>query len=286
MAGNVFSPWYARSRAGAPVGGGGADPLDHCAMNVALYGPRASTWALTERGARDVRRGPAHLAIGPSSLRWERGELHVELCERTSPFPSVVPGRIAGRVRVIPTVLHGAPEAMGPRGRHLWWAVAPLCRVEVELREPALRWSGAGYHDANAGEAALEADFHGWDWSRAHVDGRPVILYDATLRDGRRTRARLARRYHSDGRAEAVEVPSEASLGRTRWGIARGTRCDRGAGAAVARSLEDAPFYARSVLSTSLLGARVQAMHESVDLDRFASPWVRFLIPFRMRRVA
>lgn len=286
MLGNVFSPWYASSRAEASTCGARANPLEHCTMNVALYGPRATTWALTERGASEVCRGPTHLSLGASSLRWERGELHIELREKTSPFPSLIPGRIVGRVRVIPTVHHGAPQALDPAGRHLWWAVAPLCRVEVELTEPSLRWSGTGYHDANAGDAALEDDFHGWDWSRADVDGHPVILYDATLRDGRRSRSRLARRYRPDGSAEAIELPAEHPLGRTRWGIFRGTRCDRGARASVARTLEDAPFYARSVLSTSLLGSRVHAMHESVDLDRFASSWVRFLIPFRMRRGA
>lgn len=283
MVGNVFSPWYAKARAAA---GSRPDPLEHCTMNVALYGPRSATWALTERGAAEVSRGPAHLGIGASNLRWERGELHVDLREKTSPFPSLVPGRIVGRVRVIPTVLHGAPQALDAAGRHLWWAVAPLCRVEVELTEPALRWSGVGYHDANAGDAALEHDFHGWDWSRADVDGRPVVLYDTTARDGDATRVRLARRYLPDGSAEVVEVPAERPLGRTRWGVARTSRADRGASAHVVRTLEDAPFYARSVVSTSLLGSRVQAMHESVDLDRFASPWVRFLIPFRMRRGA
>lgn len=284
MLGNVFSPWYAKARADAATHGTTADPLAHSTMNVALYGPRSATWALTERGVRDVNRGPSHLTIGASNLRWERGELIIDLCEKISPFPSLRPGRIVGRVRVIPTVLHGAPQALDAAGRHLWWAVAPLCRVEVELREPTIRWAGTGYHDANAGDAALEDDFHGWDWSRAEVEGRPVILYDATVRDGRRTRTRLARRYHPDGTAEDITLPTEASLRRTRWGIARSTRCDRGESARVARSLEDAPFYARSVVSTALLGARVQAMHESVDLDRFGSSWVRFLIPFRMRR--
>ena len=32
------------------------DPLEHCAMNVALYGPTSQRWAMTERGARRRRR--------------------------------------------------------------------------------------------------------------------------------------------------------------------------------------------------------------------------------------
>ncbi len=286
MVGNVFSPWYARARGIARDGGPRANPLSHCTMNVALYGPRASTWALTERGAKDVHRTSSQLSIGASNLRWERGELHVDLCESTSPFPSPIPGRIVGKIRLIPQVVHGRPHALDGKGRHLWWAVAPLARVEVELTEPALRWSGTGYHDANAGDGPLEDTFHGWDWSRADVDGSPVVLYDATMRDGRRTRERMARRYRPDGTEDLIEVAREVSLPRSRWGVRRDTRADRGADVTVHRTLEDAPFYARSVLSTELLKTRVKAVHESVDLDRFASSWVRFLIPFRMRRGA
>ena len=69
MLGNVFSPWYAKAREGE---GARLDPLAHSTMNVALYGPRSSTWALTERGARDVSRGPSHLTLGASTMRWPR----------------------------------------------------------------------------------------------------------------------------------------------------------------------------------------------------------------------
>ena len=50
-------------------------------------------------------------------------------------------------------------------------------------------------------------------------------------------------------------------------------------------SLEDTPFYARSLLTTRLLGATVPAMHESLCLDRFAARWVQAILPFRMPRV-
>jgi GT2 family glycosyltransferase len=48
----------------------------------------------------------------------------------------------------------------------------------------------------------------------------------------------------------------------------------------VARTLEDTPFYSRSVLSSDGTGAW-DTVHESLDLDRFASRWVQFLLPFR-----
>jgi carotenoid 1,2-hydratase len=53
------------------------------------------------------------------------------------------------------------------------------------------------------------------------------------------------------------------------------------------RTLEDTPFYARSLLSVgNNAGVARLAMHESLDLERFRSPWVRRLLPFRMRREA
>ncbi len=64
MLGCVFSPWYARARRR-----GGADPLEHSALNLALYGGVGRRWAMTERGARAVERDESRLAIGPSSLQ-------------------------------------------------------------------------------------------------------------------------------------------------------------------------------------------------------------------------
>jgi carotenoid 1,2-hydratase len=73
-----------------------------------------------------------------------------------------------------------------------------------------------------------------------------------------------------------VELPT------TRFGLARTARGEARSFALV-RTLEDGPFYARSVIATTLEGRRAVGMHEAVSLDRFRSPWVRFLVPFRMR---
>jgi carotenoid 1,2-hydratase len=59
MLGNVFSPFYARARAQ----GGPADPLAHCTMNVALYGPRARK--LGAHRARAARRLTARHGAHP-----------------------------------------------------------------------------------------------------------------------------------------------------------------------------------------------------------------------------
>ena len=63
--GSVFSPYYARARRRA--GSAGADPLNHCAVNVALYNRGAGgarggqRWAMTERGHGQVQRDAHNL---------------------------------------------------------------------------------------------------------------------------------------------------------------------------------------------------------------------------------
>jgi carotenoid 1,2-hydratase len=52
----------------------------------------------------------------------------------------------------------------------------------------------------------------------------------------------------------------------------------------VKRTLEDAPFYARSQLSAKLFGETADVMHESLSLDRFRMPIVQAMLPFRMPR--
>lgn len=138
MLGSVFSPYYARARAR-----GAADPLMHCAMNVALYGPRADRWALTERPRGAVFRAPRSLAIGPSVMEWSGGELRVA-----------------------------------------------------------------------------------FDEIAADPGSSPRLL----------------------------------------------------------RTYEDTPFYARSLAAATFGGKPATVVHEALSLDRFASPWVQFLLPFRMRR--
>lgn len=273
MLGNVFSPYYAHARRH-----GHADPLQHCALNVALYGAGGKRWAMTERGARHLRRTSSKLAIGPSTLSWDGDALVIDFDEVTVP----VPLRLRGRVRVHPEALTGKHLTLDAEGAHRWWPIAPCARVEVVLERPALRWSGQGYLDANTGDAPLEQAFATWHWSRAHLQAGAAILYDVIRRDG--TRHSIALRTDSSGTLDAFAPPVEADLPRTRWGIARATRAENGRPARVEETLEDTPFYARSVISARLLGEPVQAIHESLSLDRFRQRWVQVLLPFRMPR--
>ena len=273
----MFSPYYARVR--GRTARGEADAMDHCAFNVALYGDAGKRWAMTERGARHVERHAEVLRVGPSAMHWDGETLTLTIDEVTVPWPS----RLRGTVRLHPAALMTQPYALDAAGRHRWQPIAPCARVEVELESPALRWSGAGYLDTNQGDVPLERDFLRWDWSRAALAGhRTAALYDVARRDG--TPLSLALAFGADGSVQPFEPPPRAKLGAGLWRVERGTRSDAGTAARVEQTLEDAPFYARSVVSATLLGQPVKAVHESLSLERFSAPWVRMLLPFRMPR--
>ncbi len=269
----MFSPYYAWSRRF-----GAGDPLDHCAVNVVLHGPRARRWAFTERGRADVARDARTLRIGPSALSWDGEALTIELDE----MAAYVPRRVRGTIRVRPAALTGHTVPLDAAGRHRWSPLAPVSRVEVALNRPGLRWEGPGYLDSNDGDAALERDFDNWHWSRAPTRDGAVILYDAVRRDGSERAVAIA--VDRAGTVRPIEPPPWAALRRSRWGIDRRTRADPGHAAQVRATLLDAPFYARSVIASHLGGEPVTAMHESLWLDRFAAPWVQAMLPFRVPR--
>lgn len=273
MLGNVFSPRYYASRARDD----GRTALDFCAVNVAVHGPRSSRWAMTERGRSQLTRAEDALAIGRTSLRWERDALVADVDERAAPWGTPV----RGRVRFEPAVRTSAAVHLDGGGRHGWYPHAPFGRIEVALEEPRVRFSGAGYFDSNEGLEPLEAAFSSWTWSRFATEDAVAIAYDVELRGGAR-RARGVRIDRAGAPTPLVAGP-QLDLPGTRWGLERKVRGEPGASARLVRTLEDGPFYARTVVATSLGGRPVIGMHEAVSLDRFVAPWVRFLLPFRMR---
>jgi len=275
--GSVFSPYYAWSRARQP--GHAADPLAHCAINVSLYQGGRKHWAMTERGRASLQRSAAHLQLGPSQLCWERDTLVLRLDEITAPWPR----RLRGEVRLHPSAVQAQAHALDAQGLHRWWPVAPCAQVEVDLASPALRWRGRGYLDSNRGDAPLEAAFREWHWSRAALNnGDGAVMYDALRRDG--SRASLALHFAQYGQMTALQAPPPATLAPSNWRLARRTRSDADTAAAVRRTLEDGPFYVRSLVDSQWLGEPVCAVHESLNLDRFRKPWVQAMLPFRMPR--
>lgn len=271
--GSVFSPYYALARRR-----GAADPLNHCALNVALYGPGARRWSMTERGARHVAVERARFTIGPSALHWDGDGLTIAIEEVGMPFPR----RISGTVRVRPRALTGLHVVLNPDGGHVWAPLAPLCDVEVALDAPALRWSGPGYLDMNRGDAPIAEGFIDWSWSRAPTQAGAAVLYGGRRRDG--SAFDLGWRFDAQGGATALAPPPLAALPTSGWRIARETRSDAGHPAQLVETYEDTPFYARSLVRSRLAGETATAMHESLSLDRFANPVVQMMLPFRMPR--
>ena len=235
---------------------------------------------MTERGRAQVTRGRDHLQIGPSAVHWDRDALTIDIAERGAPIPLPV----RGRVRVYPELLGQDGFILDAGARHRWHAIAPRARIEVEMDAPDLRWSGNAYLDSNFGDEPLADGFRDWSWSRAHLRRDVAVLYEGRRRDG--SPFDLALTFDRQGRWHEVEAPPRATLPRTLFLMPRVTRADRGHTARVLKTWEDAPFYARSAIATRLFGEPVQAVHESLALDRFRSPLVRGVLPYRMPRTS
>jgi carotenoid 1,2-hydratase len=230
---------------------------------------------MTERGAGTISRAADHLTIGPSSLQWDGSGLTVQIEEIGVPLPR----RVRGVVRLYPSAVESRILPLDAVGRHRWQPIAPCARVEVALDKPALSWSGPAYFDTNEGDRPLETDFISWDWSRAPVPGGTTVLYDVTRPDGAQT---LAMHYAATGGVQDFTPPPPVALPPTRlWRMPRQICA---AAPLVRETLEDTPFYARSLVQADLPDGRVIAMHESLSLRRFTAPVVQGMLGFRMGR--
>jgi len=253
--------------------------MQHCALNVALYRKRGgSLWSMTERDGSQVERTSEAFRIGPSRIGWENDTLVVRINERACPFPR----RIQGTVTLEPLGHGRRPYWLDPAGRHAWMPVAPSARVEVAL--DGIAWSGEGYHDMNYGSEPIEDGFASWHWMRApSAEGGTLVGYDGIRRDG--SRFALGLRLGRDGVAEELADAPLARLPRTGWQVRREVRSEPGGKPPrILRTLEDSPFYARSVARTRLGGETVEGVHESLWLDKFRHPVVQRMLPFRMPR--
>jgi carotenoid 1,2-hydratase len=246
-------------------------------MNVALYNPRRHLWAMTERIAKKLQRGPEYLQIGPSSLAWDGTALTAGISEITVPMPQ----RLRGKIRLLPERIEPQVYELDATGRHRWRPIAPRARIEVHFEKPALSWSGQAYFDSNHGDAPLGQDFSTWNWSRTSHAGQTDVLYDVQRRDGKTSN--LALRFNENG-VQNFAPPPLACLPRGLWRVARQTRADAGFKPSIIKSFEDSPFYTRAKIASQMHGEAVTAVHESLNLNRFAAPWVQILLPFRMPR--
>lgn len=266
--GSVFSPYYAWSRK--------RDPFDHCAINVALYGPRSNAWTMTERGRESVAIGRDQISVGSSALQCEGGRLSIDIDELSAPIPQPVSGRIVVEMESSA----GPAYSIDRTGRHKWRPIAPHARAAVDFNSPSSKWSGRAYVDSNWGDAPLEMDFEFWNWSRMEAEQRTVVFYDTVMRDGEERR--LALEFRTDGVSEIIS-PAAAELPATAvWRMPRGTRSEDAP--KILRTLEDTPFYSRSIIASRFEGETRRSFHESFSGARLRSPIVKSMLPFRMPR--
>ncbi len=204
-------------------------------------------------------------------------------CRRGKRDLRATPPPTARPVTVRPNRLFNETFMLDENERHRWRPIAPCARVEVEMDAPSLSWSGDGYFDHNNGDEPLEAGFTDWDWSRAHQGGDTIIRYEARTRS--RTTRELALRFGDDGAVEEIDTANAYTLPPTTiWRAPRRTRSETDP--RVIHTLEDTPFYARSLIETTYNGERLRGFHESLDLDRFSMPVIQGMLPFRMPRKA
>ena len=232
---------------------------------------------MTERGTRHCERRADQFIIGPSGLHWDGQALTIRIDEMGVPLPR----RIRGTVRVIPDRLFAFSTALDARGRHHWGPLAPRARVEVDLPQPGLRWSGHAYVDSNEGDEPVERAFGEWDWSRCQLaDGSTAVLYD--VEPGQPGGRVLALRFHPDGSVTEFDAPPLHHLPKTAWRLPRRMRSD--GPVRVLQQLEDTPFYQRAMLQSQMLGEEVISFHETLNVPRLVSPIVQGMLPWRMPR--
>lgn len=268
--GTVFSPWFHWS--------GRGDPANHVCLNVVTKGGGPSRFTMTDRGKGSLRQSRDTLQIGPSRMRWTGSALEIDVDEAGAP-PAF--GRLKGVIRLEPLAVTGVEAMLDPAARHIWRPFAPLSRIKVDLSNGSA-WEGHGYFDANFGARPLEADFRRWTWGRYAGADRAVIFYDGARRDG--GTLALAAQFDAAGRLTQIPAPPQAPLPRTGWFLPRQTRADAGTRPRQKVSLLDAPFYSRAAVEVMLDGETMGGVHEALDLDRYAWPWLKPMIALRVPR--
>ncbi|MEM7610474.1 MAG: carotenoid 1,2-hydratase [Pseudomonadota bacterium] len=274
--GSVFSPYYAASRRR-----GHGDPFNHCAINAIIYSPRKKYWAMTERTADQLAINNNGISVGPSAMRWRNGQLIADINEICNPWP----GRLRGSIMLDPGPMNSESFSLHENDCHHWWPVAPLARANVAFTKPSLSFTGSAYLDSNFGSEPLETGFDCWDWTRREhpvTDGvTPALTYHVTQRDTKQRSLALA--IDAQAGLHRLPEPPAQPLPRTGWRVDRMTRS--AAPIAHVRTLEDTPFYARSMIEVGADPTCTHTlMHESLSLQRFSKRWVQTLLPFRMPR--
>ncbi len=236
---------------------------------------------MTERGRRHIERSAKHFQVGPSALEWTGDELIIRIDERSAPIPH----RVRGTIRFRADRWFDWQMPLEPSLRHRWGPLAPAGQITVDMQSPDLAWKGHGYLDSNEGDEPLADRFDEWDWSRGTLaDGSSAVVYDVRSRDG--SEHLIARRFGPDGSVSAFDPGPRHALARTGWRIDRSIRSDvRGPSPTIVRTLEDTPFYVRSLAQSTIGSETLISVHETLNGPRLRSPLVRLMLPWRMPRL-
>ncbi|WP_439107009.1 carotenoid 1,2-hydratase [Congregibacter sp.] len=273
--GSVFSPYYARARRRGPQAA-----EHHCAFNTIIYGPSGrKRWSMTERTGAQLNRDTHSYQLGPSRIDWDGHCFLAQVNERCTPFAQ----RMLGSIRITPSALTTHSLQLDQHGRHHWHPIAPIAHIEVDLPSVGAHWSGEGYMDSNQGTEPLADGFSGWDWTRARLaSGDCAVRYEARQAD--HDPHRLSLRFGQNGSIASEETQESTSLPPTGiWRVARRMPSTKTLPNKLL-TLEDTPFYARSLIETSFNGEPGTGIHESLSMERFEKRWVQTLLPFRMPR--
>ncbi len=274
--GSVFSPYYHWAFQKDPR----TNPENHVSINVALYGKGARRWTMTERSRQSLSRSGEYFQVGPSHLRWTGSCLEIDLNEWSVPIPQ----KVKGKIRVFPDQLFHYVTPLDTGRQHHWGPIGPSGHVEVTLENPALSWKGHAYLDSNEGTEPIISPFSEWDWSRANLHDKSVaVLYDIREKSG--DERVLALRFKPDQTVEPFEAPPRQNLPKAIWRVGRSIRSEGQTPARVLQTLEDTPFYVRSVLQSRLLGEEVVSMHETLNIPRLDRVSTRLMLPWKMPRL-
>lgn len=266
MVGAVFSPRYSVAM------GRGGRPLEHSAVNFALYEKGARRrWVFSEYETARVVGRTLHIGHSQLELRPDGG-LRAHVIDKTAPWgtPTEATLELAAQCPTGPklALVEGQP--------HWWQPLAPMARGTVTSPDPELTMTGDGYHDTNHGHEPLGPTLAGWRWTRVHQAGETWVDYEP-FGAAPALRVRATEAHVDVGRA----IRPPGALSRTAWGLSVPRRLAAGDIELPASPtlLETSPFYAR----LESRSASAHALGEVANFKRFHRPHIRWMAHFRSR---
>ncbi|MEL7128270.1 MAG: carotenoid 1,2-hydratase [Pseudomonadota bacterium] len=233
---------------------------------------------MTERPKSAIERTTNTFAVGPSRVDRTSDGLSIRVLERGAPLPRAANGTVEVRLPWQNT----RRFQLHPSGRHTWQPICTTAEVSVAFDAPKRTWTGRAYVDTNWGTEPLETGFDYWDWSRTEgPDGSAKIRYVSDLASGGATDFCVG--FDTSGEISTHTLEPQTTLPPTPiWRIPRRAGLLNGETPELMRTLEDTPFYSRSLLNHPASGVR--AVHESFSGKRLRSNLIKSLLMVRMPR--